>query len=136
MQISSGKVVLPASLSVHVHQSYRTLSMMLKVGGALKLHVADVGQPLTPPPCPSSLLQKAVCAQCMVTPFHWYSDVVFKREKPHMNIGTIGHVDHGKTTLTSAITRGQSTRGVCTLLQLHMTETEESCQSRPILVFS
>lgn len=30
---------------------------------------------------------------------------VFKRDKPHMNIGTIGHVDHGKTTLTSAITK-------------------------------
>src|SRR6218665_1276073 len=29
----------------------------------------------------------------------------FKRDKPHMNIGTIGHVDHGKTTLTSAITK-------------------------------
>jgi len=30
---------------------------------------------------------------------------VFSREKPHMNIGTIGHVDHGKTTLTAAITK-------------------------------
>jgi elongation factor Tu len=30
---------------------------------------------------------------------------VFVRDKPHMNIGTIGHVDHGKTTLTAAITR-------------------------------
>ncbi|XP_045166646.2 elongation factor Tu-like [Mercenaria mercenaria] len=29
----------------------------------------------------------------------------FKRDKPHLNIGTIGHVDHGKTTLTAAITR-------------------------------
>jgi len=29
---------------------------------------------------------------------------VFQRTKPHLNIGTIGHVDHGKTTLTSAIT--------------------------------
>ena len=28
----------------------------------------------------------------------------FKRDKPHCNIGTIGHVDHGKTTLTAAIT--------------------------------
>ena len=28
----------------------------------------------------------------------------FKRNKPHVNIGTIGHVDHGKTTLTAAIT--------------------------------
>lgn len=29
---------------------------------------------------------------------------VYKRDKPHLNIGTIGHVDHGKTTLTAAIT--------------------------------
>jgi GTPase len=29
---------------------------------------------------------------------------VYKRDKPHVNIGTIGHVDHGKTTLTAAIT--------------------------------
>src|SRR5205814_1524163 len=29
----------------------------------------------------------------------------FKRDKPHVNVGTIGHVDHGKTTLTAAITR-------------------------------
>lgn len=31
--------------------------------------------------------------------------VAYKRDKPHLNIGTIGHVDHGKTTLTAAITR-------------------------------
>mgnify|MGYP001576964230 FL=1 len=29
----------------------------------------------------------------------------FSRVKPHVNVGTIGHVDHGKTTLTAAITR-------------------------------
>jgi elongation factor Tu len=29
----------------------------------------------------------------------------FERTKPHLNVGTIGHVDHGKTTLTAAITR-------------------------------
>jgi len=30
---------------------------------------------------------------------------MFQRTKPHLNIGTIGHVDHGKTTLTAAITK-------------------------------
>lgn len=35
----------------------------------------------------------------------------FERKKPHVNIGTIGHVDHGKTTLTSAITAVLSTIG-------------------------
>ncbi|MFA7522078.1 MAG: GTP-binding protein, partial [Halothiobacillaceae bacterium] len=32
----------------------------------------------------------------------------FERSKPHVNVGTIGHVDHGKTTLTAAITRVMS----------------------------
>jgi elongation factor Tu len=36
----------------------------------------------------------------------------FIRNKPHVNIGTIGHVDHGKTTLTAAITKTQSTKGL------------------------
>ncbi|HEX4346223.1 MAG TPA: elongation factor Tu, partial [Vicinamibacterales bacterium] len=35
----------------------------------------------------------------------------FVRNKPHVNIGTIGHVDHGKTTLTAAITKTQATKG-------------------------
>ena len=35
----------------------------------------------------------------------------FVRDKPHVNIGTIGHVDHGKTTLTAAITKTQAQRG-------------------------
>ncbi len=36
----------------------------------------------------------------------------FKRDKPHVNIGTIGHVDHGKTTLTAAITTVLSNKGM------------------------
>ncbi len=39
----------------------------------------------------------------------------FKRDKPHVNIGTIGHVDHGKTTLTAAITTVLSKRGLSEL---------------------
>jgi len=37
----------------------------------------------------------------------------FDRSKPHLNIGTIGHVDHGKTTLTAAITLTLSKKGLC-----------------------
>ena len=37
---------------------------------------------------------------------------VFERTKPHVNVGTIGHVDHGKTTLTAAITAVQAQRGL------------------------
>jgi elongation factor Tu len=36
----------------------------------------------------------------------------FERTKPHVNVGTIGHVDHGKTTLTAAITQRQSKKGM------------------------
>ena len=35
----------------------------------------------------------------------------FKRTKPHINVGTIGHIDHGKTTLTAAITLCLSKKG-------------------------
>jgi elongation factor Tu len=40
------------------------------------------------------------------------SKETFKRDKPHVNIGTIGHVDHGKTTLTAAITNILSKKGM------------------------
>jgi elongation factor Tu len=40
------------------------------------------------------------------------SKETFKREKPHVNVGTIGHVDHGKTTLTAAITSQLAKRGM------------------------
>jgi elongation factor Tu len=39
----------------------------------------------------------------------------FDRSKPHVNIGTIGHVDHGKTTLTAAITKVLSTKGLAAI---------------------
>jgi elongation factor Tu len=40
------------------------------------------------------------------------SKETFKRDKPHVNVGTIGHVDHGKTTLTAAITSILAGRGL------------------------
>ncbi|EHY52751.1 translation elongation factor Tu [Exophiala dermatitidis] len=42
---------------------------------------------------------------------------VFERNKPHVNVGTIGHVDHGKTTLTAAITKRQAEKGYATFLE-------------------
>jgi elongation factor Tu len=36
----------------------------------------------------------------------------FERKKPHVNVGTIGHIDHGKTTLTAAITKVQAAKGM------------------------
>ncbi|CAD6506126.1 BgTH12-07056 [Blumeria graminis f. sp. triticale] len=41
----------------------------------------------------------------------------FERTKPHVNIGTIGHVDHGKTTLTAAITKRQAEKGMASFLE-------------------
>ena len=35
----------------------------------------------------------------------------FERTKPHCNVGTIGHVDHGKTTLTAALTKVSAEKG-------------------------
>jgi len=42
----------------------------------------------------------------------------FVRTKPHINVGTIGHVDHGKTTLTSAITGVLAKKGLAKALTL------------------
>ncbi|KAH8891332.1 translation elongation factor Tu [Thozetella sp. PMI_491] len=44
------------------------------------------------------------------------SYAVFERTKPHVNIGTIGHVDHGKTTLSAAITKRQAEKGMANFL--------------------
>jgi elongation factor Tu len=41
----------------------------------------------------------------------------FERTKPHVNVGTIGHVDHGKTTLTAAITARQATKGLAEVVE-------------------
>src|SRR4030095_16288647 len=39
----------------------------------------------------------------------------FDRSKPHVNVGTIGHVDHGKTTLTAAITKVLASKGLAAM---------------------
>src|SRR6516165_7790631 len=40
----------------------------------------------------------------------------FERNKPHVNVGTIGHVDHGKTTLTAAITKVLAAKGMASFM--------------------
>ncbi|MFH1886406.1 MAG: GTP-binding protein, partial [Pseudomonadota bacterium] len=40
----------------------------------------------------------------------------FERKKPHVNVGTIGHIDHGKTTLTAAITKTMAAKGWSTFV--------------------
>ncbi len=41
----------------------------------------------------------------------------FNRTKPHMNVGTIGHVDHGKSTLTAAIVAVQHRKGLAPMIE-------------------
>ncbi|MEI7436536.1 MAG: elongation factor Tu, partial [bacterium] len=54
----------------------------------------------------------------------------FKRDKPHVNVGTIGHVDHGKTTLTAAITRVQSLKGLCDYIPYDQVAKASESQGR------
>ena len=42
----------------------------------------------------------------------------FNRTKPHVNVGTIGHIDHGKTTLTAALVKVQSKKGLAKAIKL------------------
>src|SRR5207248_3337745 len=48
------------------------------------------------------------CSESVQRRFENMAKEKFDRSKPHINIGTIGHIDHGKTTLTAAITKGLS----------------------------
>ena len=54
----------------------------------------------------------------------------YSRTKPHVNVGTIGHVDHGKTTLTSAITKVQELRGMAEFQSYDMIARASISQGR------
>ena len=58
----------------------------------------------------------------------------FERKKPHVNVGTIGHIDHGKTTLTSAITRVLSTRGLATWVPFDQIDKAPEEKARGITI--
>ncbi|KAK4546456.1 translation elongation factor Tu [Oleoguttula mirabilis] len=62
-----------------------------------------------------SPVQQALSARGQAQLTRCYA-TVFERTKPHVNIGTIGHVDHGKTTLTAAITKRQAEKGFANYL--------------------
>jgi len=61
----------------------------------------------------------------------------FERTKPHVNVGTIGHVDHGKTTLTAAITKVLSARGMAEYLDVDEIDKapEEKARGLTIAIF-
>ena len=58
----------------------------------------------------------------------------FQRTKPHVNIGTIGHVDHGKTTLTAAITKVLAEKGLSELLSFDSIDNAPEEKERGITI--
>ncbi|HSQ14982.1 MAG TPA: GTP-binding protein, partial [Candidatus Binatia bacterium] len=58
----------------------------------------------------------------------------FELTKPHVNVGTIGHVDHGKTTLTAAITKVLSTRGLADFVALDQIDKAPEERERGITI--
>ena len=59
----------------------------------------------------------------------------FVRNKPHCNIGTIGHVDHGKTTLTAAITKVLSEGGGANFVAYdQIDQKQQSKHHRPLII--
>ena len=54
----------------------------------------------------------------------------FERTKPHVNVGTIGHVDHGKTTLTAAITKVQALKGLSEFIAYDQVAKASESQGR------
>ncbi|MFQ5771568.1 MAG: GTP-binding protein, partial [bacterium] len=58
----------------------------------------------------------------------------FERTKPHVNIGTIGHVDHGKTTLTSAITLILNKRGLADYMSFDAIDNAPEEKARGITI--
>ena len=58
----------------------------------------------------------------------------FNRSKPHVNIGTIGHVDHGKTTLTAAITTTLALTGNAKAMSYDMIDKSPEEKERGITI--
>ena len=58
----------------------------------------------------------------------------FERTKPHVNVGTIGHVDHGKTTLTAAITRIQAAQGMADFISFDNIDKAPEERARGITI--
>src|SRR5687767_9242159 len=62
------------------------------------------------------------------------SKAKFQRTKPHVNVGTIGHVDHGKTTLTAAITRIQAKKGLADFVAFDQIDKAPEEKARGITI--
>jgi len=73
------------------------------------------------------------CRQISLGPGLWQKEV-FKRDKPHCNIGTIGHVDHGKTTLTAAITKVLASKKLAKFRDYNMIDNAPEERNRGITI--
>src|SRR5687767_7550599 len=62
------------------------------------------------------------------------SKAKFQRTKPHVNVGTIGHVDHGKTTLTAAITKIQAKKGLADFVAFDQIDKAPEEKARGITI--
>ena len=62
------------------------------------------------------------------------SKAKFERTKPHVNVGTIGHVDHGKTTLTAAITKCLATKGLAEITNFDQIDNAPEEKERGITI--
>ena len=58
----------------------------------------------------------------------------FERTKPHLNVGTIGHIDHGKTTLTAAITKHLAKKGMSTFIPFDQIDKAPEEKARGITI--
>jgi len=58
----------------------------------------------------------------------------FERSKPHVNVGTIGHIDHGKTTLTAAITKHMGMRGMANFVPFDQIDKAPEEKARGITI--
>ncbi len=58
----------------------------------------------------------------------------FERTKPHVNVGTIGHIDHGKTTLTAAITKHMATKGMASYVPFDQIDKAPEEKERGITI--
>jgi elongation factor Tu len=58
----------------------------------------------------------------------------FERTKPHVNVGTIGHIDHGKTTLTAAITKLNGMKGMADFIPFDQIDKAPEEKERGITI--
>ncbi len=58
----------------------------------------------------------------------------FERTKPHVNVGTIGHIDHGKTTLTAAITKHLGMKGLADFIPFDQIDKAPEEKERGITI--